>query len=117
MDLSCRRQASRLILSCSNFLLRCKAIRATPSIRLVELGHPFDDVISSLASNDNSFEPLAKFADELKSLALSSFAYAKGKTFMQQNAVGWALLPLTHDARWLWGTMLWIAVEDDGVSW
>jgi CDP-diacylglycerol--glycerol-3-phosphate 3-phosphatidyltransferase len=35
---------------------------------------------------------------------------AKGKTFMQQNAVGWALLPLTHDSRWLWGTMLWIAV-------
>jgi CDP-diacylglycerol--glycerol-3-phosphate 3-phosphatidyltransferase len=35
---------------------------------------------------------------------------AKGKTFMQQNAVGWALLPLTHDVRWLWNTMLWIAV-------
>jgi CDP-diacylglycerol--glycerol-3-phosphate 3-phosphatidyltransferase len=35
---------------------------------------------------------------------------AKGKTFMQQNAVGWTLLPLTHDVKWLWNSMLWVAV-------
>ena len=57
-------------------------------IRLVELGHLFDDVISSLASNEDSFEPLALFAEELKSHALSSFAYNKGKAFMDGIAPG-----------------------------
>jgi hypothetical protein len=52
------------------------------AMRLVELGHPFDDVISSLASNDDSFEPLAQYAEELKSHALSSFAYNRSKAFM-----------------------------------
>ncbi len=58
------------------------------AIWLVELGHSFDDVIALLASNEDSFEPLAKFADELKSHALSSFAYNKGKAFMDGIAPG-----------------------------
>ena len=53
------------------------------AIRLVELGHPFDDVISALASNEDSFEPLAQFADDLKSRAVSSYAYDKGMAFME----------------------------------
>ena len=57
-------------------------------IRLVELGHPLDDVISSLAGNEDSFEPLAQFAEELKSRAVSSFAYDKGKAFMDGIAPG-----------------------------
>jgi hypothetical protein len=59
------------------------------AIRLVELGHAFDDVISSLASNVDSFEPLASFADELQSHALSSFSYNKGKAFMNWIAPGY----------------------------
>lgn len=36
---------------------------------------------------------------------------AKYKTFSQQLAVGFALLPLTAlDARWLWNSWLWLAV-------
>ncbi len=58
------------------------------TIRLVELGHPFDDVIAALASNEDSFEPLTKFKDELKVHALSSFTYAKGKAFMDGIAPG-----------------------------
>ena len=52
------------------------------AIRLAEQGHPFDDVIASLAANEDSFEPLASFADELKTHALSSFTYGKGKALM-----------------------------------
>ncbi len=52
------------------------------AIRLVELGHPLDDVISSLAGHEDSFEPLAQFAVELKSRAVSSFTHDKGKAFM-----------------------------------
>ena len=52
------------------------------AIRLVETGHPFDNLIASLASNEDSFEPLAKFADELKNHAVSSFTHAKGKAFL-----------------------------------
>lgn len=52
------------------------------AIRLVELGHPFDDVIESLAKNEDSFEPLAKYAVELKIDALSSFTHTKGKAFL-----------------------------------
>jgi hypothetical protein len=52
------------------------------AIRLVELGHPFDGVISSLSSNEDSFEPMAQFAAQLQTHALSSFSYDKGKAFM-----------------------------------
>src|SRR5207302_1748883 len=51
-------------------------------IRLVEVGHPLDDVICSLASNEHSFEALAPFRHELRSNALSSFANHRGKAFM-----------------------------------
>ncbi len=49
---------------------------------LVELGRRFDDVISSLASSDDSFEPLAKFAEELRTRAVSAFTKEKGEAFM-----------------------------------
>jgi len=58
------------------------------AIRLVELGHPFDDVITSLTSNENSFDPLAKFADELRTQALSLSTYSRGKAFMDGIARG-----------------------------
>jgi CDP-diacylglycerol--glycerol-3-phosphate 3-phosphatidyltransferase len=45
-----------------------------------------------------------------RGVSIPASRLAKGKTFMQQNAVGWALLPLTHDVKWLWDSMLWIAV-------
>ncbi len=51
------------------------------AIRLVELGHRFDGVVTSLAAKE-SFEPLALFADELESEALSSFTHSKGREFM-----------------------------------
>ena len=35
---------------------------------------------------------------------------AKIKTLCQQFAVGFALLPWTADERWLWNSLLWIAV-------
>ncbi|MBK9178866.1 MAG: CDP-diacylglycerol--glycerol-3-phosphate 3-phosphatidyltransferase [Acidimicrobiales bacterium] len=35
---------------------------------------------------------------------------AKLKTLVQQLAVGFALLPLTADARWLWQPLLWASV-------
>jgi hypothetical protein len=56
------------------------------AIRLVELGHPFDDAVASLATNEDSFEPFAMFADELRTDALSSFTQAKGKAFMDSIA-------------------------------
>jgi CDP-diacylglycerol--glycerol-3-phosphate 3-phosphatidyltransferase len=45
-----------------------------------------------------------------RGVSIPASRLAKGKTFMQQNAVGWALFPPTHDVRWLWETMLWLAV-------
>jgi hypothetical protein len=39
-------------------------------------------VVEALAKNEDSFEPLAKFADELKIDALSSHTQAKGKAFL-----------------------------------
>jgi hypothetical protein len=53
-----------------------------------ELGHPLDGVISSLAGNEDSFEPLAQFAEELKGRAVSPYAYEKGKAFMDGIAPG-----------------------------
>jgi CDP-diacylglycerol--glycerol-3-phosphate 3-phosphatidyltransferase len=53
---------------------------------------------------------LYRSAAGTRGVSIPASRLAKGKTFMQQNAVGWALLPLTHDVRWLWETMLWIAV-------
>jgi CDP-diacylglycerol--glycerol-3-phosphate 3-phosphatidyltransferase len=53
---------------------------------------------------------LYRTAAGTRGFSIPASRLAKGKTFMQQNAVGWALLPLTHDVRWLWNTMLWIAV-------
>jgi hypothetical protein len=52
------------------------------AIRLVEFGHPFDQLIFSLASRVDSFNPLMEFANELKVQAVSSFVFRKGKTLM-----------------------------------
>lgn len=46
-----------------------------------------------------------------KGVSVPASKLAKLKTFCQQLAVGFALMPLTAlDARWLWLTFLWVAV-------
>jgi CDP-diacylglycerol--glycerol-3-phosphate 3-phosphatidyltransferase len=45
-----------------------------------------------------------------RGLAVPATQWAKVKTVMQELAVGFALLPLTADHRWIAGTILWIAV-------
>lgn len=52
-------------------------------IRLVETGHSFDTLIQSLASDEDSFDPLHKHHEELRERAVSSFTYSKGKEFME----------------------------------
>jgi hypothetical protein len=56
------------------------------AVRVVELGYPLDDVVASLAKNEDSFEPLAVFAEELKTDALSSYTHVKGRAFMDSIA-------------------------------
>jgi len=51
-------------------------------IRLVELGHSFDEVIVALAKEENSFDPLQKFRPELTTQALSSYCYKRAMDFM-----------------------------------
>jgi hypothetical protein len=53
------------------------------AIRLVEMGHPFDTLMQSLASDDDSFDPLHTYRGELHERAVSSFTYAKGNEFME----------------------------------
>ena len=50
-------------------------------IRLVEMGHPLDILISKMAS-DSPHSPLALFSNELKDMAISSFTHAKGTKFL-----------------------------------
>jgi hypothetical protein len=52
------------------------------AIRLVELGHALDEVILTLANEQESFDPLRKYADTLQSRAVSTLTYDKGKAFM-----------------------------------
>lgn len=55
-------------------------------IRLVELGHPLDEVIATLAAIEGSFNPLQRYAAELKDHAISTFTYKKGKAFLDSVA-------------------------------
>jgi hypothetical protein len=52
------------------------------TIRLVELGHPLDDVAFAFANDDNSFNVTRRYDDALKDCAVSSFAIEKGNAFM-----------------------------------
>jgi len=45
-----------------------------------------------------------------KGVTIPAKRLAKLKTLSQQFAVGFALMPITHDTRWLWNGWLWIAV-------
>lgn len=54
------------------------------ALRLVETGHSFDTLIQSLASDEDSFDPLHKYHEELRERAVSSFTFAKGEEFMER---------------------------------
>ena len=46
-----------------------------------------------------------------KGVSVPASKIAKWKTFVQQLAVGFAILPITAlDAKWLWNALLWISV-------
>jgi CDP-diacylglycerol---glycerol-3-phosphate 3-phosphatidyltransferase len=45
-----------------------------------------------------------------KGVSVPASKIAKWKTFVQQLAIGFAILPLTDDSKWLWNGLLWISV-------
>ncbi|MEN9647020.1 MAG: CDP-diacylglycerol--glycerol-3-phosphate 3-phosphatidyltransferase [Actinomycetota bacterium] len=45
-----------------------------------------------------------------KGVSVPASKIAKWKTFVQQLAVGFAILPLTDETKWLWNGLLWISV-------
>ena len=45
-----------------------------------------------------------------KGVSVPASKIAKWKTFVQQLAVGFAILPLTDSSKWLWNGLLWISV-------
>jgi CDP-diacylglycerol---glycerol-3-phosphate 3-phosphatidyltransferase len=45
-----------------------------------------------------------------KGISVPASKIAKWKTFVQQLAVGFAILPITDEAKWLWNGLLWISV-------
>lgn len=45
-----------------------------------------------------------------KGVSVPASKIAKWKTFVQQLAVGFAILPLTDESKWLWNGLLWISV-------
>ena len=45
-----------------------------------------------------------------KGVSVPASKIAKWKTFTQQLSVGFAIAPLTADAKWLWNGLLWISV-------
>jgi hypothetical protein len=53
-------------------------------IRLVELGHPMDEVVLALCDQENSFDPLQRYCSELTTKAVSSYVYNLGEAFMGQ---------------------------------
>lgn len=57
-------------------------------IRLVELGHPLDEVINRMASDEMHFDPLSPFREELKNNAISSMTMARGKDFLDRVVAG-----------------------------
>ncbi|MHC4400749.1 MAG: hypothetical protein ACYTG0_13820 [Planctomycetota bacterium] len=52
------------------------------TIGLVENGHPLDGLMESLATDEDSFDPIYSFQHELKDCALSSLTLNKGQQFM-----------------------------------
>jgi hypothetical protein len=58
-------------------------------VRLVELGHPLDEVIAALASAEESFDPLRQFAPAFEGQrAISTFGYDRGQRFMDNVVAG-----------------------------
>lgn len=57
-------------------------------VRLVELGHRFDEIVHSITSNDSHFDPLAVFSDELKHNATSATTMATGQAFLDRVVAG-----------------------------
>jgi CDP-diacylglycerol--glycerol-3-phosphate 3-phosphatidyltransferase len=45
-----------------------------------------------------------------KGISVPASKIAKWKTFIQQLAVGFAILPITDTSKWLWNGLLWISV-------
>jgi CDP-diacylglycerol--glycerol-3-phosphate 3-phosphatidyltransferase len=45
-----------------------------------------------------------------RGISVPASQLAKWKTLTQQLAVGFAILPLTVDAEWLWNGLLWVSV-------
>ena len=45
-----------------------------------------------------------------KGISVPASKIAKWKTFVQQLAIGFAILPLTDESKWLWNGLLWISV-------
>ncbi len=45
-----------------------------------------------------------------KGVSVPASKVAKWKTFVQQIAIGFAIAPLTDQAKWLWNGLLWISV-------
>lgn len=45
-----------------------------------------------------------------KGVSVPASKVAKWKTFIQQLAVGFAILPLTDSVKWFWNGLLWISV-------
>lgn len=45
-----------------------------------------------------------------KGISVPASKIAKWKTFVQQLAVGFAILPPTDEMKWLWNGLLWISV-------
>lgn len=45
-----------------------------------------------------------------KGVSVPASKIAKWKTFIQQLAVGFAILPITDTSKWLWNGLLWISV-------
>lgn len=57
-------------------------------VRLVELGHSFDDVVHSIASDEMHFDPLAVFSEELEDNATSAKTIETGQEFLGRVVAG-----------------------------
>jgi hypothetical protein len=57
-------------------------------IRLVELGHSFDEIVHSITSDELHFDPLTVFSEELKDNATSAKTMATGQAFLDRVVAG-----------------------------
>jgi hypothetical protein len=57
-------------------------------IRLVELGHNFDEIVHSITSDELHFDPLTVFSKELKDNATSAITIATGQAFLDRVVSG-----------------------------